>query len=89
MARAHQDDRPPKALWGGRFREGMAPEMVPLNLCLPVDGRLWREDIRASLAWARALANAGVIGQREAAELAQGLEAVAERIEREGLADAS
>ncbi len=77
-----------KALWGGRFDAGMAPAMVPFNLCLPVDGRLWREDIRGSLAWARALRDARVVSERECATLAQGLEEVGRRIEREGLAGA-
>jgi argininosuccinate lyase len=67
----------------------MAPEMVPLNLCLPVDGRLWREDVRGSLAWARALQKADVLTQKECSTLARGLEDVAERIEREGLAAAN
>ena len=71
---ADRDDRnvPAKALWGGRFAEGMAPEMVPLNLCLPVDGRLWREDIQGSRAWARALVRAEVISTAEGARLQEG-----------------
>jgi argininosuccinate lyase len=87
---AHTDDTnaPAKALWGGRFAEGMAPEMVPLNLCLPVDGRLWREDVQGSRAWARALVGAGVLTADEGARLHEGLDAVARRIEAEGLADA-
>ncbi len=80
--------QPAKGLWGGRFVAGMAPEMVPLNLCLPVDGRLWREDIRGSVAWARALGGAGVLTDAEVERLHEGLDAVAERIGREGLGDA-
>ena len=76
------------ALWGGRFSAGMAPEMVPFNVCLPVDGRLWREDVQGSRAWARALSGAGVVTPREAAELLAGLDAVAVRIEKEGLSGA-
>jgi len=63
----------------------MAPEMVPLNLCLPVDGRLWREDIQGSRAWATALAAAGVLTDGERDALLAGLDAVAQRIEAEGL----
>lgn len=87
---AHNDDRTPpaKALWGGRFAEGMAPEMAPLNLCLPVDGRLWKEDIQGSRAWARALVQANVLTGDEGSRLQQGLDAVARRIETEGLAAA-
>jgi argininosuccinate lyase len=77
-----------KALWGGRFQSGMAPEMVPLNLSLGVDGRLWREDIRGSMAWARALAGAGVLTSEERDAILVGLSKVSGRIEAEGLADA-
>ncbi len=76
------------ALWGGRFSGGMAPEMVPLNLSLDVDQRLWREDVRGSMAWARALGRAGVLSEEESSALVAGLKRVAERIERDGLAGA-
>ena len=88
MASKQREVKVPKALWGGRFRSGMAPEMVPLNLCLPVDGRLWREDVRGSMAWARALQKADVLTKKECSALARGLEDVAARIEREGLSGA-
>lgn len=76
------------ALWGGRFDEGMAPEMVPFNLSLGIDRRLWREDVRGSVAWARAIAGAGVLTAEEADAIIGGLGRVAARIEREGLDDA-
>ena len=76
------------SLWGGRFEGGMAPEMVPFNLSLGIDQRLWREDVRGSIAWARAIGQAGVLDPDETASILSGLEAVATRIEREGLADA-
>ncbi len=68
-------------LWGGRFERGMAPEMVPLNLSLNVDIRLWPQDVRGSQAWARALAGAQVISADEAERLVQGLRQVAGRLE--------
>ncbi len=77
-----------KALWGGRFSGGMAPEMVPLNLSLDVDQRLWRQDLRGSVAWARALGRADVLTGLEVEILVQGLDEVGARIEREGLAGA-
>jgi argininosuccinate lyase len=76
------------ALWGGRFEEGMAPEMVPFNLSLGVDQRLWREDIRGSMAWAKAIGGAGVLTDDEVTALIDGLARVAERIESEGLTGA-
>jgi argininosuccinate lyase len=63
----------------------MAPEMVPLNLSLGVDGRLWAEDIRGSAAWARALSAAGVLTVEERDALLAGLERVSARIAKEGL----
>jgi argininosuccinate lyase len=67
----------------------MAPEMVPLNRSLGVDGRLWAEDVRGSIAWARALAAAAVLTSAERDALVEGLGQVAARIEREGLGAAT
>src|SRR5688500_3791699 len=82
---------PAKGLWGGRFEGGLAPEMRPLNLSLDVDRRLWREDVRGSRAWARALVGAGVLTEAEAKRLDAGLARVAARLEGgapvEGAAD--
>lgn len=72
---------PPK-LWGGRFAAEPAPEMDALNRSLPVDRRLWRDDVRGSRAWARALGAAGVVSGEEAQALDDGLARVAERLER-------
>ncbi|HIF23697.1 MAG TPA: argininosuccinate lyase [Gemmatimonadetes bacterium] len=74
--------------WGGRFEGGMAPEMVPLNLSLDVDQRLWREDLRGSRAWARALSGAGVLTNEEVDAILAGLDAVEARVAQQGLADA-
>jgi argininosuccinate lyase len=67
----------------------MAPEMVPLNLSLAVDGRLWAEDVRGSVAWARGLAKAGVLTAAERDAIVDGLARVASRIESEGLGAAT
>jgi len=88
MAEQDPGEAKGQALWGGRFAAGMTPEMVRLNLCLPVDGRLWREDILGSRAWARALAGAGILAPDELGALLDGLDSVAGRIGREGLAGA-
>jgi argininosuccinate lyase len=71
----------PQRLWGGRFTAEPSLEMDQLNRSLPVDRRMWREDVAGSRAWATALGCAGVIGQEEAAALCDGLERVAERLE--------
>ena len=67
-------------LWGGRFSEEMAPEMVPLNRSLEVDFRFWPQDVRASRTWARALFRAGVLTHPEWRDIDAGLEVVASRL---------
>ncbi|HIL90367.1 MAG TPA: argininosuccinate lyase [Gemmatimonadetes bacterium] len=76
------------SLWGARFDSVMAPEMVELNQSLAVDSCLWREDIRGSKAWARALGRAGVLTQIELDSVINGLQGVTLRIETEGLGQA-
>ncbi|TVR62678.1 MAG: argininosuccinate lyase [Gemmatimonadales bacterium] len=58
----------------------MDPAMVPLNLSLDVDLRLWPQDIRGSRAWAGALGRAGVLELDEVQVLQDGLDAVASRL---------
>ena len=72
---------PGARMWGGRFAAGPAPEMDRLNRSLPVDRRLWRQDVAGSRAWAAALGAAGVIDPTEAADLRAGLDAVEKRLE--------
>ncbi len=62
--------------------------MVPLNLSLHVDQRLWREDIRGSKAWARALGGAEVLTGAEVEAILSGLDAVEARIAEHGFGDA-
>jgi argininosuccinate lyase len=82
LASATQPDPMPKPkLWGGRFAAEPAPEMDRLNRSLPVDLRLWREDVAGSQAWASAIAAAGVITHAEWLQLQAGLDAVAARLE--------
>jgi argininosuccinate lyase len=72
-ASAHQ-------MWGGRFTAGPADAMAALNNSLPIDHRLWQQDLRASKAWVNALAGAGVVTANEEEVLLMGLERVEERI---------
>ena len=67
-------------LWGGRFSAGPAPTLEELNCSLPVDQRLWREDIEASRAWVQALLRADVLTRTEAQQLDRGLLAVHTRL---------
>lgn len=67
-------------LWGGRFKEAPAPALDELNRSLPVDRRLWEEDVAGSRAWVQALRGVGVLDMREAETLDAGLARVAERL---------
>jgi argininosuccinate lyase len=52
-------------LWGGRFAGEADPIMTRLNASLPFDWRLWEADIRGSIAWARAISDAGLLTKSE------------------------
>src|SRR5262245_13605036 len=67
---------------GGRLPNGLDAAMERLNTSVDVDGALWREDIRGSVAHARGLARAGVIAPSEADAIVEGLGRVAGEIER-------
>jgi len=67
-------------MWGGRFVAGPAAALAELNRSLPVDYRLWPQDVRQAGAWVRALTWAGVLDAAEEATLTAGLERVADRL---------
>ena len=67
-------------LWGGRFAGSTAATLEELNNSLPVDKRLWREDIDGSRAWVQALLRADVLTRAEAQQLDRGLLAVGEKL---------
>jgi argininosuccinate lyase len=69
-------------MWGGRFRSAPAEAFEALNRSLPVDYRLWPYDIRASKAWVRALAKAGILSPDEEDGLIGGLDRVGSRLSR-------
>ncbi len=70
----------PHRLWGGRHAAEPSPSLDQLNRSLPVDARLWAEDIEASRAWVQALCRAGVLDRGEAAQLDRGLRRVHARL---------
>ncbi len=70
----------PHQLWGGRFALGLEEAADRLNRSLPVDHRLWPQDVRAARAWVLALGRAGVLEPDEQVALLAGLERVAERL---------
>lgn len=73
---APADDAPRPRPWGGRFEAGVADEMQAFSSSLAEDARLVRHDVLGSLAHVRALHDADLLTDAEAAELAAGLRAV-------------
>ena len=56
-----------------RFEKGLGQAMERLNASIDFDQRLYAEDIRGSVAWARALESSGLITAAENANMVQGV----------------
>jgi len=79
MAEKHTEPQP-HHMWGGRFAFGPSEALDALNRSLPVDHRLWPQDVAASKAWVHALGRVGVVSPTEESQLLDGLDRVAERL---------
>lgn len=64
------------SLWGGRFSEPTDKDLQALNDSIGFDIRFYREDIEGSMAYAKAIAKAGVITQEESEQIIAGLKQV-------------
>ena len=69
------------AQWGGRFARGPSVVMGEINASIGFDRKLWRQDIRGSLAHAAMLAHVGVIEAADEAAIRAGLGEIAQEIE--------
>ncbi len=58
------------------------PALDAINISLPVDKRMWREDLDGSIAHARMLGMCQILGLYEVETIVKGLEQVREEIER-------
>jgi len=67
--------------WGGRFAAGPSAVMQDINASIGFDRKLWRQDIRGSLAHAAMLAKVGIISPQDAQSIGDGLAAIARQIE--------
>src|SRR5215471_17591490 len=65
----------------GRFARGRLPEVEAFTASLPFDRRLYRHDIRGSIAHARMLTRVGLIGGPEARAIERGLREIEGEIE--------
>ncbi|GLR46950.1 argininosuccinate lyase [Sphingomonas astaxanthinifaciens DSM 22298] len=74
-------------MWGGRFAAGPSEIMQAINNSLPVDRRLWREDLAGSRAHAAMLRDCGIIDADDAAAILSGLDTIEAEFEANGVPD--
>ncbi len=72
-------------MWGGRFGSGPDAIMREINASIPIDKRLWREDIAGSRAHAAMLAAQSIISADDAALIDSGLAQIAADYETHGV----
>ena len=63
-------------LWGGRFTGGLDPLMVSYNESIYFDRAIYKQDIRGSIAYARANSKIGVLRTEEFAAIEEGFRQV-------------
>ncbi len=68
-------------MWGGRFEGALDPDAFAYSYSLPIDIRLWRQDLEVSLAHARMLGITGILSAHEANTLVQALLEIGQEIE--------
>lgn len=70
-------------LWSGRFAAAPDADVFRFQASFGFDRRLFEDDVEGSLAWADALARAGVLSAGDAAAIREGLAAILEAGRRE------
>jgi argininosuccinate lyase len=73
-----------KTPWAGRFEKTPGKFLQEFGASLPVDKRMWAEDIRGSIAHARMLAKQGVIAEADADAIEAGLSEIYREIKAGG-----
>ncbi len=67
--------------WAGRFSEPMSDLVKRYTASVDFDKRMWRQDIRGSLAHAKMLARQGIISSQDLADIQRGMAEVTTEIE--------
>lgn len=75
MAQPAKNENPIR-LWGGRFTGEIDPLMNQYNESLSVDRVFYAQDIKGSIAYARANVKTGILTQKEFEKLEEGLKIV-------------
>ncbi|MEX2270738.1 MAG: argininosuccinate lyase [Vicinamibacterales bacterium] len=74
-------------MWSGRFDGGPDPDVFAFGRSFPFDRRLVEDDITGSIAWAWALAAAGVLSSDDAKAITAALEDIRAEARLEGISD--
>ncbi|MBL9049603.1 MAG: argininosuccinate lyase [Tabrizicola sp.] len=75
------DAKAANTMWGGRFAEGPDAIMTAINASIGFDHRLYAQDIAGSRAHAAMLAAQGIISDKDAQAIGEGLLAILSEIE--------
>ena len=81
MTDTAKDTTSSNAMWGGRFAAGPDAIMEAINASISFDQRLYAQDIRGSRAHAAMLAAQGIISNKDAEAIGEGLLTVLSEIE--------
>lgn len=68
-------------LWGGRFQKSTDKKVDDFNSSIRFDARMYKEDIKGSVAHAKMLGEQGIIAKEDSEKIVLGLNAVLEDIE--------
>ena len=68
-------------LWGGRFQKSTDQKVDDFNSSIRFDARMYRQDIRGSIAHAQMLGRQGIIPQEDAEQIVEGLKGILADIE--------
>ncbi len=71
-----------KKLWSGRFTQKTSGTVESFTESISFDKKLWRHDIKGSVAHARMLARQRIITKKEAYAIVAGLQQISNRIEK-------
>ncbi len=72
---------PANTQWGGRFAGGPSIIMMEINASIGFDRKMWRQDIRGSLAHAAMLAKLGILTPQDEIAIKNGLADIAAEID--------
>ena len=72
---------PANTQWGGRFAGGPSIIMMEINASIGFDRKMWRQDIRGSLAHAAMLAKLGILTPQDETAIKNGLADIAAEID--------